>query len=315
MPDLPKFQPGDRLLVAAPVHWREACLSVPAIRAIHRQGVDLRILCPASQSGFWRTSGGGEIVEYPDGAPAKVVASRLSGVKSALLWEPGVAADACAKAGVTRRLGPPAKGLEKRLTDRIERPVEAGPIEHRVRFYLGLAAALGAEAFVPGNFITVPVGVERAETVLLAPDSDDGPHFEWAVDGWVAVAGMLREAGFDVMVAVRGKRGREVASALPDAVSRELVFPALEELAGHRLCVTADGTLPHLAAHVGTTCVVLFGPGEPEWLRPLGRRHVIVRRKVECSPCFAPKCRMDLRCQNELGIDQVVKAILGALAE
>lgn len=313
MPDLPKLQTGDELWIAAPAHWREACLSVPSIRALHRLGVDLKILCPATQSGFWRTCGIGEIVDYPDAASAKVVAGRLSGAKSVLLWEPGVSADACAKARVPRRLGPPVKGLEKLLTERIERPVEPGPIEHRVRFYLGLAEALGAEVFVPENFITADLGVARGGTVLLAPDSDDGPHFEWPADRWVGVAGCLRDAGFDVVVGVRGKRGCEVASALPEVPARDIFLPSLEELAGHRLCVTADGTLPHLAAHVGTTCVVLFGPGEPEWLRPLGRRHIIVRRKVECSPCFSTKCRMDLRCQIELEADQVAKAVFATL--
>lgn len=313
MPETPKLHPGAALLVAAPLHWREACLSVPAMRAFHRMGLTLKVLCPGAQSEFWRTAGVGEVVTYPDGAPAKVVAARLEGVKSVLLWEPGVAADACAKAGVSRRLGPPAKGLEKRLTERIERIVEPGPVEHRVRFYLGIARALGAEAYVPENFATVTMETERGETVLLAPDSDDGPHFEWPTDRWLRVAEALRDAGREVVVAVRGKRGRELAAALEGVAAVDPVFPALEELARHRLCVAADGTLPHLAAHVGTTCVVLFGPGEPEWLRPLGRRHVIVRRKAECSPCFAPRCRMDLRCQDELEAGTVGKAVLKAL--
>jgi ADP-heptose:LPS heptosyltransferase len=56
---------------------------------------------------------------------------------------------------------------------------------------------------------------------------------------------------------------------------------------------------------------VLFGPGEPEWMRPMGKRHVIVRRKVECSPCHAPKCRMDLRCQHELEVAEVLRGLAG----
>ena len=44
-------------------------------------------------------------------------------------------------------------------------------------------------------------------------------------------------------------------------------------------------------------------------MRPLGKQHVIVRRKVECSPCHAPKCRMDLRCQNELEVEEVLRAL------
>ena len=89
----------------------------------------------------------------------------------------------------------------------------------------------------------------------------------------------------------------------------DLSLPGLDELASHGLCITADGSVPHLAAHVGTRCVVLFGPGEPEWMRPLGKQHLIARRKVECSPCFASKCVMDLRCQKELEATEILRVL------
>jgi len=78
-------------------------------------------------------------------------------------------------------------------------------------------------------------------------------------------------------------------------------------LAVHRVLVAADGSLGHLGALVGTTCLTLFGPGNPVSRRPLGRRHSIARRHVECSPCMLTKCPMDLRCQNELLVDAVLK--------
>jgi ADP-heptose:LPS heptosyltransferase len=55
--------------------------------------------------------------------------------------------------------------------------------------------------------------------------------------------------------------------------------------------------------------VVLFGPNEPAWKRPLGKRHTVLRRHVECSPCFAAKCVMDLRCQHELTLEKVLEAL------
>ncbi len=310
MPDAPKLTPGEILFVATPPRWREACLSVPAMRAFQRLGVRVKVLCPDKQLAFWKASGFGDGIAYPAGASAGGIAGRLSGVDAALLWEAGPVADACAKAGVPRRLGLPAKGLEKRLTERIERVVKPGPIEHRVRFYLDIAEELGAEGYVAENFTLVEMGVEREGGVLLAPDSDEGPHYEWPLERWVALAGDLQEAGLEPVVGRGGRLGQALAGALEGAEAVDLGFPALEELARYRLCVAADGALPHLAAHVGTACVVLFGPGEPEWLRPLGKRHVIVRRKVECSPCFAPKCRMDLRCQTELEAEEVKAAIL-----
>jgi ADP-heptose:LPS heptosyltransferase len=81
----------------------------------------------------------------------------------------------------------------------------------------------------------------------------------------------------------------------------------------HGLVVAADGSLPHLAAHVGSTCVTLFGPNDPAWKRPLGKRHAVVRRHVECAPCLLAKCPMDLRCQKELEAERVWIALRGKL--
>ena len=276
-------------------------------------GVSVGVLCPERQTGFWKATGFEAVTGYGDKASARELAGRVKDRKAVLLWEAGVAADACAKAGVPRRIGPQAKDLAKRLTEPVALVEAPGPIRHRVRFYLDLAAKLGAEPMVAENFAPLLVDVPRAvERVLLVPDSDFGSHYEWPLDRWEAVAKELLGKGRQLRVA-SGVKGSALAKAVPEAEVVTLDWPALEDLASCSLCVAADGSVPHLAAHVGTACVVLFGPGEPEWMRPLGKQHVIVRRKVECSPCHAPKCRMDLRCQNELEADEVIRSVISLL--
>lgn len=283
------------------------------MRAIRRMGVSVDVLCPERQTGFWKATGFEAVTGYGDKASARELAGRVKDRKAVLLWEAGVAADACAKAGVPRRIGPQAKELAKRLTEPVALVEAPGPIRHRVRFYLDLAAKLGAEPMVAENFAPLLVDVPRAvERVLLVPDSDFGSHYEWPLDRWEAVAKELLGKGRQLRVA-SGVKGSALAKAVPEAEVVTLDWPALEDLASCSLCVAADGSVPHLAAHVGTACVVLFGPGEPEWMRPLGKQHVIVRRKVECSPCHAPKCRMDLRCQNELEADEVIRSVISLL--
>ena len=310
MSDSSKLFPGDALLVTAPVAWRETCLSMPAMRALKRLGVEVSVLCPERQTGFWEASGFGKVIGYADRASVREIAGRLKDAKASLAWEAGVAADAMAKAGIPRRLGPPAKGLVKRLTEPVEVIERPGPVQHRVRFYLGLVEKLGAQAMVAENFAPLVTGIPRAmERMLLVPDSDFGPHYEWPLERWEAVAKNLLERGKQLWIASAGPKGAALAKALPAATGVALAIPGLDDLSSCALCVAADGSVPHLAAHVGTTCVVLFGPGEPEWMRPLGKQHVIVRRKVECSPCHAPKCRMDLRCQNDLEVAEVLRVL------
>ncbi|QJE96576.1 glycosyltransferase family 9 protein [Luteolibacter luteus] len=312
MSEAPLIQPGEPLLVAAPAAWREACLSIPAMRALKRMGLDLRVLCPQAQIHLWEASGFTKVTGYSEKTSVRGITALLEKSGTALAWEAGDAAEAVAKAGIPRRLGPPAKGLEKRLTERITIVESPGPIRHRVQFYLGIAAKLGAETMVAENFAPASIGVPQdPDRVLLVPDSDFGSHYEWPLERWVDLGKTIVESGKLVRVGIAGAHGQKLAAALEGSDSVRLELPALEELSAHGLCIAAEGSVPHLAAHVGTMCLVLFGPGEPEWMRPLGRQHGIARRKVECSPCFANKCVMDLRCQKELEVTEVLRVLEG----
>jgi ADP-heptose:LPS heptosyltransferase len=310
VPDTPLLQSGDSLWVAAPLGWREACLSMPAMRALLRMGLQLRVLCPQNHVPLWEASGFAGVKGYPEKASARQIAPLLENATISLAWEAGEAADAFAKAGIARRLGPPAKGLDKRLTEKITVVEEPGPVRHRVQFYLKLAGMLGAQAMVAENFAPLLLDIPRDPgRVLLVPDSDFGTHYQWLPERWEALAKALLERGRSLRIAISGPMGTALAKAVPEADTVSLELPAMEELASHGLCLAADGSIPHLAAHVGTRCLVLFGPGEPEWMRPLGRQHLIARRKVECSPCHAPKCVMDLRCQKELELEEVLRVL------
>jgi len=297
------------------MEWREACFSAPALRAVRSMGVTVRVLCPQQQLPFWEASSFAGCKGYPEKAAAKQIAGLLEGATVALAWEAGEAAEAFAKAGVPRRLGPPAKGLEKRVTERIQLIDKPGPVAHRVQFYLKIAEKLGAEAMVAENFapLRIPVPSDPGR-VLLVPDSDLGSHYQWLPERWEELARALLGRGRTLRIANSGPLGATLAKALPEVDTVSLELPALEELASHGLCITADGSVPHLAAHVGTRCIVLFGPGEPQWMRPLGKQHAIARRKVECSPCHSPKCLMDLRCQRELEVEEVLRVVDEAAA-
>jgi ADP-heptose:LPS heptosyltransferase len=138
---------------------------------------------------------------------------------------------------------------------------------------------------------------------------------EWPLDGWLELARGLIQSGRRVTVAgLEGGRGmgKALAAALGGSAEFFEANPlsgTLRLLAVHGLVIAADGSLPHLAAHAETTCITLFGPNDPLWKRPLGKRHGVVRRHVECAPCLLPKCPMDLRCQRELDTKTVIAAV------
>lgn len=307
------------MLVAAPERWDEACFVVPAVRALVASGLGVGIFCPREQRGFWETLAGLAVIDFPLKAKAKRVAAELAGNwQASLAWESGFAAEVFKIAGIPRRLGANERKLKKLLTHPLG--FSTGPLEHRVRFYLAAVEELGIETGRAEFFSPAAMEVEATPgAVLLCPGSDFGASHEWPIERWVEIAGKLLEKGRRLVVAgLEGDRG--LGKILKEILGEEVAFlsisplaEALPELAGYELVVSADGSLPHLAAHAGATCVTLFGPNDPAWKRPLGRRHAVVKRHVECAPCLLGKCPLDLRCQNELETERVWEAVLGRL--
>ena len=62
--------------------------------------------------------------------------------------------------------------------------------------------------------------------------------------------------------------------------------------------------------------VAIFGSTEPALTGPRGETnppHKILRRKVECSPCYLRECPIDFRCMNELTVEMVAAAVQESL--
>jgi heptosyltransferase-2 len=312
---------GGGMLVAAPERWDEACFAVPAVRALVASGLETGIFCPEEQRIFWSTVEGVTVLAYPARTKAKLVAAGISGRwQASLAWETGFAAEVFKLAGIPRRLGAGERRLKRLLTHPLS--FAAGPLEHRVRHYLAAVEELGVGTSRAEFFAPAALGLEPAAgTVLLCPESDFGPNHEWPVERWREVGEALVQSGRRVTVAsVRSERGlaKILAEKLGGGVGFFHAAPlsgALPLLAVHGLVIAADGSLPHLAAHAGATCITLFGPNDPAWKRPLGRRHAVVRHHVECAPCLLAKCPLDGRCQDEMETARVLRAVSEKLFE
>lgn len=308
------------MLIAAPERWDEACFAVPAIRAIAASGLVTGVLCREDQRLFWETVEGIVVVDFPVKAKAKVVAAGIAGAwQASMVWENGFTAEVFKLAEISKRLGPDEKRLKKLLTHPFT--FSAKPLEHRVRYYLAAVEELGIATAKPEFFAPVrnADGLEM-NSVMLCPGSDFGPTHEWPLERWKVVAEAVLQTGRHVTIANFGGAkglGKTLADELggrAEFYEASLFSETLPVLGAHGFVIAADGSLPHLAAHAGATCVTLFGPNDPAWKRPLGRRHSVVRRHVECAPCLLPKCPMDMRCQRELETERVLQAVGEKLA-
>lgn len=80
------------------------------------------------------------------------------------------------------------------------------------------------------------------------------------------------------------------------------------------LLVTNDSGPMHLAAAVGTPCLVLFGPTDPSRTRPVGESHRVLYSDRWCSPCFRRRCPLFHHgCMKDIAVDQAVEQTLKLL--
>lgn len=303
------------MLLGLPERWDEACFALPAVRALENSGLVGGLVLREEQAEFWKTVSGLPQVVFSEKSGVRKLAGELSGKwEASLVWEDGIAAQAFAQAKISKRLGPEKPVPGKLLTHPLD--VAEGSTEHRVRLYLKTCKRMGVAVDKPEYFAPVDLGIPpEPGTVLLCPGSDFGASHEWPLGRWQELGEALRTAERRITVAdVAGGRGlgKMLAERLGDGTKffhAEPLAGALPLLAVHELTVAADGSLPHLAAHAGSTCVTLFGPNDAVWKRPLGKRHKVVKQHVECAPCLSAKCLLDGRCQTELEVAKVLAAI------
>ncbi len=90
--------------------------------------------------------------------------------------------------------------------------------------------------------------------------------------------------------------------------------------------ITNDTGPMHLAGAVGATTVTLWGPSDPDEVRPVGTRTTEVRGPaLPCWPCFKHDCPRTgagtvlpdahEECMNLISVDAVVSSALAALAQ
>jgi len=319
---------GSHWCFVSPKSFTEACFSVPAVRALKHfsPNAKIAVLCPESQLSLWQY-GLDEIewvIDYEDGASASKIVTVLEAgsvrFDSAILWETGCAAKAVCKLDVGQRVGYAYGELEPLVTDSIAIDSQPGPIEHRVRHYLGLIDQLGADAFVRSSFQKPSLPVAPAQTkIAIAPFSVYGGSHQWPAERFLKVIELIEQRHSEVSWVLYGhepkssKQGMEVFGSLLGQDNFSLdnsadvdVFAALAQSSALLAC---DGEVAHMAAHVGLPATVIFGPNSPEWRRPLGKQSVVVREHVACSPCFKSKCPLDFRCQTEVSIEAVVESL------
>ena len=317
----------------------DAVMSVPAVRALKRSnpGMHLAVLTPEKLADVWRlVAEVDEVIAFPAGSSSVFRVARLirgRGFDTAIIFPNSLRTGLEAwLARIPRRAGYPGHTRRALLTDvlRDKKGEPAiGPGRHQVFHYLCLAEFLGArvEADALFGFPDAAAAKGRATgtpaRIAMCAGAEYGPAKRWLPERYATVVQAVSDAV--------ECRWQLVGTARDDAVATEIATRAgnpanVENLCGRTtlaalisllresdVLLTNDTGTMHLAALLGVRTVAIFGSTEPALTGPLGAGHSIVRKRVECSPCFLRECPIDFRCMREVESATVTGAVCSAL--
>lgn len=337
----------ERILIRSTNWLGDSVMSVPAVRAIRaaRPSSHIAVLTPEKLADIWQlVPEVDEVIPFPSPKGRGLlrairgvgdvfrVAKKIRGmgftagaifpnsIRTALeMW----------LARIPTRIGFAGHGRRSFFLTTVVAKEEAlpatAPGRHQVHLYLHLADALVGGAIDSGTDLECAAdnranpAVGGRYQIAVCPGAEYGPAKRWIPARFAEVIQTI-SASNDVRWIVVGTAKDGVVA--DDILAECGTKPQIENLCGKtslqeliaalRECdalVTNDTGTMHLAALLGVPTVSIFGSTEPALTGPLGRNHIVVRRHVECSPCFLRECPIDFRCMNDVDSDSVVSAL------
>ncbi len=172
----------------------------------------------------------------------------------------------------------------------------------------------------------IPDFTEGSRTIAFAPVSR-WPSKDWPAARYGELVALLLKRNPTLRIVIVGGKadiavGETIVSAAP-AVDAKRIFnlcgktsiaESLALLAKCDLLIANDTGPVHMAAAVGTHCLVIFGPTRPDWTGPYGEGHRIIMRDLPCQPCLKHRCpRGDHVCMESITAAEVTSIALEVL--
>lgn len=211
------------------------------------------------------------------------------------------------------------------LTHPVRRTKEIKQV-YQVDYYLNMVKSLGCEQASRDVTLSASKIKDISDRCLeerglsgvpvligLAPGAMYGPAKRWFPERFGAVAKKLTETFVSRAIIFGSKGDMEVAQTVQDAIGgtainiagRTDLSEAIALISRCSIFITNDSGLMHVAGALGVPTLAIYGSTNPVTTPPPGKKSVIVRKEVPCSPCLKQVCPTDFRCMEEISIDEV----------
>ncbi|MBU0675004.1 MAG: lipopolysaccharide heptosyltransferase II [Proteobacteria bacterium] len=198
---------------------------------------------------------------------------------------------------------------------------------HQVHYYQELCRSLGLEPGPDQLFLQLDPEQESRAAELVAgycgrpliglnPGAAYGPAKCWPVERYGELAAVLALEYNAVMPVFGTEADRATAAIIKgyapghvlDLTGRTSLAEAMALIGACQLFITNDSGLMHVAAALDTPLVAIFGSTDPVATGPFAERVRIVRKAMDCQPCFKTHCKSGFRCMNEITVTEVSSA-------
>jgi heptosyltransferase II len=226
-----------------------------------------------------------------------------------------------ALAGIPNRVGFAEGAAEGFLTHSVPWLDREGGV-HKSQLYLSLLDVFGERPLVPPP---LPQTNNRRENLIVVAPGAANPLREWP--RYTELLLELRRRYWAFRIVVVGSAGEAKWHSIlkrlgnPGVVDwvERTTLPELVALCRRaKLVVSNDSGAAHVAATLaGAPTVVIFGPGDPAYIRPLGPAHVVRREDLACSPCESAQCKGAFgyqACLKELALEPVLAKVSSLLS-
>lgn len=166
-------------------------------------------------------------------------------------------------------------------------------------------------------------GVAENNIIIgVAPGASYGPAKRWMTDRFREVAKrFIRNYGAKIIV-FGGKDDSGICkSVLNDSEGLNLAgkIDLRESIALMHKCnlfITNDSGPMHIAAALGIPTVAIFGSTDPSLTGSIGDKVVVIKKGIECSPCFERVCKYGhYNCFKMIAVDDVYEASIRLIKE
>jgi len=163
--------------------------------------------------------------------------------------------------------------------------------------------------------------IEGTQPKIIVHPGGKKPSKLWAQQNFsLLINKLIEEIGAQVVL-VGSKDEIGMADAIIAPIKHkvanlagELTLPQLAAVIERAdIMVSSDSGPMHIATAVGTPVVALFsGADIPYVWYPYGDMHTVVRKDVECSPCFRDECA-EHTCMKGITVEEVFQAVNATL--